>query len=109
MIWIQDEATLIRDEAGTPLYWQGFLLDVTSKKEAQEDLGEVARAYRGLFDSVTDAIYIQDRTGRFLDVNLGAAKCTATRVSFSSVKPLKHSARRAKTIWMRFEGRRTRI
>jgi PAS domain S-box-containing protein len=71
-IWIQEESTLIRDEAGNPLYWQGFLLDITSKKEAQEALGEVARSYRGLFDSVTDAIYIQDWTGQFLDVNLGA-------------------------------------
>jgi PAS domain S-box-containing protein len=72
-IWVQEESTLIRDEAGTPLFWQGFLLDITSKKEAQNALGEIASAYRGLFDSVTDAIYIQDRAGRFLDVNLGAA------------------------------------
>ncbi len=71
-IWIQEESTLIRDEAGTPLFWQGFLLDITSKKEAQTALGEIASAYRGLFDSVTDAIYIQDWNGRFLDVNLGA-------------------------------------
>ncbi|MFZ5856300.1 MAG: GAF domain-containing protein [Chloroflexota bacterium] len=71
-IWIQEESTLIRDDAGTPLFWQGFMLDITSKKEAQTALGEIASAYRGLFDSVTDAIYIQDWAGRFLDVNLGA-------------------------------------
>ena len=73
-IWIQEESHLIRDTQGNPLFWQGFLLDVTGKREAQEALGEVARAYRGLFDSVSDAIYIQDQTGRFLDVNLGAEK-----------------------------------
>ncbi|RJP52234.1 MAG: PAS domain S-box protein, partial [Anaerolineaceae bacterium] len=73
-IWIQEEATLIRDEAGAPLFWQGFMIDVTSKREAQNALGEIASAYRGLFDSVTDAIYIQDWGGRFLDVNLGAVK-----------------------------------
>lgn len=73
-IWIQEESNLIRDEAGNPLYWQGFLLNVTGKKEAQETMREIANAYRGLFDSVTDAIYIQDRFGRFLDVNLGAVK-----------------------------------
>jgi PAS domain S-box-containing protein len=74
VIWIQDESTLIRDEAGNPLYWQGFLLNITSKKEAQENMREIANAYRGLFDSVTDAIYIQDKFGHFLDVNLGAVK-----------------------------------
>jgi PAS domain S-box-containing protein len=30
--------------------------------------------YRRLFDNATDAIYIQDRMGRFLDVNQGAVK-----------------------------------
>ncbi len=73
-IWIQEEATLIRDDTGKPLFWQGFMLDITSKKEAQKALGEIANAYRGLFDSVTDAIYVQDWAGRFLDVNLGAAR-----------------------------------
>ena len=73
-VWIQEESTLIRDEAGNPLYWQGFLLNITGKKEAQETMREIANAYRGLFDSITDAIYIQDRFGRFLDVNLGAVK-----------------------------------
>lgn len=73
-IWIQEESTLICDATGNPLFWQGFLLDITSKHQAQEALGEIARAYRGLFDSVSDAIYIQDESGRFLDVNLGVEK-----------------------------------
>ncbi len=73
-VWIHEESRLIRDEEGKPLFWQGFLLDITGKKEAQDALGEVAEAYRGLFDNVTDAIYIQDGDGRFLDVNLGAVK-----------------------------------
>ena len=72
VIWILEDSALIRDDEGKPLFWQGFLLDVTSKKEAQDALSQIARSYRGLFDSVTDAIYVQDRSGRFLDVNLGA-------------------------------------
>lgn len=74
VVWIQEESSLVRDSEGKPLYWQGFMLDVTGRKEAQEALVKAAEAYHGLFDSVTDAIYIQDREGRFLDVNLGAVK-----------------------------------
>ncbi len=33
---------------------------------------EAEVSYRDLFDSITDAIYIQDEQGRFLDVNQGA-------------------------------------
>ncbi|MCL4824532.1 MAG: PAS domain S-box protein, partial [Anaerolineales bacterium] len=73
-VWIQEESSLILDRDGNPLYRQGFLLDITSRKKAQSELTEIAKAYRGLFDSVSDAIYIEDLKGHFLDVNLGAEK-----------------------------------
>ncbi len=36
--WIRDEAVLVHDESGDPLYWQGVLSDVTEHKRAEEDL-----------------------------------------------------------------------
>ncbi len=36
-----------------------------------ESLHESEESYRGLYDHASDAIYIQDRKGRFLDVNQG--------------------------------------
>jgi PAS domain S-box-containing protein len=37
VVWVRDEATLVRDEEGHPLYWLGVQYDVTDqKREAQE-------------------------------------------------------------------------
>ena len=37
VVWVRDEATLVRDEEGQPLYWLGLQYDVTEQKqEAQE-------------------------------------------------------------------------
>src|ERR671912_1439323 len=37
VVWVRDEATLVRDEEGQPLYWLGLQYDVTEqKREAQE-------------------------------------------------------------------------
>jgi PAS domain S-box-containing protein len=37
VVWVRDEATLVRDEVGQPLYWLGLRYDVTEqKREAQE-------------------------------------------------------------------------
>jgi serine phosphatase RsbU (regulator of sigma subunit) len=37
VVWVRDEATLVRDEKGQPLYWLGVQYDVTEqKREAQE-------------------------------------------------------------------------
>ncbi len=73
-VWIKEDSSIIRGEDGTPLFWQGVLLDITSQKHAEEAIRENENSYRELFNSVTQAIYIQDKAGRFLDVNDGALK-----------------------------------
>jgi diguanylate cyclase (GGDEF)-like protein/PAS domain S-box-containing protein len=36
VVWLRDEATLVWDEGGEPLYWLGVQTDVTERKEAEE-------------------------------------------------------------------------
>ncbi len=38
IVWTHDIAVVVHDEDGTPLYSQGFLLDITPQKEAEEEL-----------------------------------------------------------------------
>jgi len=38
VVWVRDEARLIRDDGGRPRYWQGVLYDVTDRKNAEQDL-----------------------------------------------------------------------
>jgi len=37
-VWIHDEAVLVRDDEGVPLYWQGVMLDVSAMREAEAAL-----------------------------------------------------------------------
>ncbi len=48
--------------------------DIGDLRETQASLGASESSYRDLFNSIDDAIYIQDKKGRFLDVNTGAEK-----------------------------------
>ena len=41
-VWVRDEATLVRDDAGESLYWFGTLTDVTERKRAESALRERA-------------------------------------------------------------------
>jgi diguanylate cyclase (GGDEF)-like protein/PAS domain S-box-containing protein len=42
MVWVHDESVIVRNPAGEPLYRQGYLLDITQRKEAEERLGHLA-------------------------------------------------------------------
>jgi PAS domain S-box-containing protein len=37
VVWVIDETHLVRDEQGTPLYVQGFLIDITERKLAEAE------------------------------------------------------------------------
>ena len=37
-VWVHDQVTLVRDEHGAAQYWQGFMVDVTDRKRAEEAL-----------------------------------------------------------------------
>jgi PAS domain S-box-containing protein len=58
------------------MYWQivGLAQDITERKDAEAHIHESEKSYRTLFNSVEEAIYIQDNDGTFIDVNDGACK-----------------------------------
>jgi two-component system, NarL family, sensor histidine kinase UhpB len=37
-VWIRDDAILVRDDGGGPLYWRGVMTDITEQKKAEEKL-----------------------------------------------------------------------
>ena len=38
VVWVRDESVVVRDGAGRPLFRQGVLLDITDRKEAEEQV-----------------------------------------------------------------------
>ena len=47
-VWIRDDGVVVEDEDGTPLYLQGYLLDISPEREAEEQLRRQA-----LYDPLT--------------------------------------------------------
>jgi PAS domain S-box-containing protein len=49
-VWVRDEATMVRDEAGTPLFWQGVMIDITERKRGEEELAHALQLEREAAD-----------------------------------------------------------
>jgi len=45
------------------------LLDITDKKQAEEELKKRERKYRSIFNNISDFIYIHDMDGKFIETN----------------------------------------
>jgi PAS domain S-box-containing protein len=64
--------TLIRDEAGKPLYMAATAIDITERKRAEEALRESEERFRKLSDATFEGIAIH-RKGTILDANQALA------------------------------------
>ncbi|HEX2739240.1 MAG TPA: PAS domain S-box protein, partial [Rubrobacter sp.] len=58
VVWIRDEALLVRDDKDRPLFWQGVMLDITGRKEAETKLREAEERYRTLVERMPAVTYI---------------------------------------------------
>ena len=48
---------------GTPLFWQGVMLDITAQKEAQRGLAEAEQRYRALIEHIPAVVYRESPEG----------------------------------------------
>src|SRR5215207_6522791 len=70
VVWLRDEAMLVRDEEGHPLHWQGFIIDVTKRKQAEEKLSESEDLYRNVVEQAAENIFLIDLYhGQILQAN----------------------------------------
>lgn len=66
-VWTEAEIGVLQAAAGT-------ISTAIERQQYIEALSRSERSYRGLFNSIQEAIYIQDEKGLFLDVNDGAVQ-----------------------------------
>ena len=69
IVWLKDEAVIVKDDKGIPLYLQGVMLDITERRKAEEALQRSERKYRTIAENVNDALIIHDFEGKIIDVN----------------------------------------
>ncbi len=70
MVWVREEAVLVRDAKGSPLFWQGILMDVTERKRQEEALRQSEALYRTVVEQAEENIFLIDaKSRRVLDAN----------------------------------------
>jgi diguanylate cyclase (GGDEF)-like protein/PAS domain S-box-containing protein len=64
VVWVLEDAVLVKDATGSPLYWQGILYDITERKEAEEWLEH--RAFHDPLTDLPNRQLVLDRLGHAL-------------------------------------------
>ena len=69
VVWVSEEAVVLRDGEGKPLYWQGIIHDVTERREAEEALRRSEERYRNVVEEQTELVcrFLPDLTLTFVN------------------------------------------
>jgi PAS domain S-box-containing protein len=69
VVWVRDEATLVRDEEGNSLYWLGVQYDITEQKRTEEELRKSEERFRATFEQAAVGIVQVGLDGEWLRFN----------------------------------------
>jgi PAS domain S-box-containing protein len=69
ILWISISARLRYDEAGKPEVIEGFVTDITARKQAEEALAESRNYLDEIINSVGDPVFVKDREHRWVLAN----------------------------------------
>ncbi|MFH1370716.1 MAG: PAS domain S-box protein [Planctomycetota bacterium] len=63
VVWMRDDARIVEDAGGKPLYLQGVMYDITERKNTEESLRRAEEKFRGLVERSFDMIFMTDAEG----------------------------------------------
>jgi len=63
IVWVRDNAKILRDDRGKALYLQGVMYDITASKQAEEALRRSEEKFRGIAERSSDMIFMTDTRG----------------------------------------------
>jgi two-component system, cell cycle sensor histidine kinase and response regulator CckA len=69
IVWIHDGAVVVRDDAGLPIYAQGFMVDISARKTAEKALRDSDQRFRDLVAGIDVIVWEADAELNFSFVN----------------------------------------
>jgi len=59
VVWVRDQANLVRASDGTPLYWHGIMMDITRQRNAEGRVLEAQNRFQTLVEQMPAATYLE--------------------------------------------------
>lgn len=88
VIWVSKNVSAVRDTQGKVVYYQGFAADISELKHVEQVLFEREQRIRGMLNATSDAVFLLDRAGVVLEINVIAARRCDTDIDTMLGKPI---------------------
>ena len=84
VLWVRDDTVLVHDEAGKPLYWLGFLFDITERKRTEQALRRSLDGLLALYETgqvLSSSLDREEIGSRLLEIMGRVSGATASAIN----------------------------
>lgn len=74
VVWVSQNISAVRNQAGEVIYYQGFAADISELKHVQQELYDREQRIRGMLNATSDSVFLLDSTGLIVDCNRTSAQ-----------------------------------
>lgn len=74
MRWVWERGVGVYDDEGTVIAIEGFIQDISQKKQQEQALRDAETRYRSIFENAVEGIFQTSLTGQYLDANPALAR-----------------------------------
>jgi sigma-B regulation protein RsbU (phosphoserine phosphatase) len=67
--WVEDQTSVVRDADGNKTHNQGILVDITARKQAEEELRKSEEKFRRIVETAGEGFLLMDESLQIVDVN----------------------------------------
>ena len=67
--WVEDQTSVVRDDAGIKTHNQGILIDITERKLAEEKLRKSEEKFRRIVETAAEGFLLMDEDLKIVDLN----------------------------------------
>lgn len=68
-VWFRDEAVIVRDDSGQPIFLQGVMFNISARKESDEALQNQLRFMETLINTIPNPIFYKNVEGAYVGCN----------------------------------------
>ena len=79
IVWVYLNCSMVTDSKGNPVYFLGYIRDITDRKRAEEALRESQALLKTIMDNCPAMIFLKDTQGRYLFANQEFERLSRTR------------------------------
>ena len=67
--WVEDQTSVVRDDKGNKIFNQGLLVDITSRKLAEDAVRKSEEKFRRIVETAGEGFILMDERFKIIDVN----------------------------------------